>query len=434
MWTFMMKLDTRYSFILKETMPQVVKDLLEQFKDLWWSCELADPNLGRTYTLREKLEHEALFRRYLSILEAESKKMGLGELERLESKEIIYNATIDFTKSALDFEDQHIEAIRSYGFLEAVHEFARASRRYDPGLRDAEIFQASRNVWSMNLMQALMGLPVRITPSVFAYSLLYPYSDNYIDDPAIPTADKQAFNDRFRRRLEGLRITPANPHEAIISDLISRIEGEFDRSTYPGVYDSLLAIHLAQGKSLRLLHQNASPYEVDVLGMCFEKGGTSVLADGYLVSGQLTAAQREFMFYYGTFTQLIDDLEDVESDLQKGLMTVFSQTARHWPLDAVTNRTFHFWERVRQALEGFDSPQMHPLIELIGKYVPVMLVGEAGMAGKFYTRPYLRRLEAHCPFRFSFLIKEKRRLAKRGVSPLALVEAISDLNGPEIPA
>ena len=40
------------------------------------------------------------------------------------------------------------------------------------------------------------------------------------------------------------------------------------------------------------------------------------------------------MFYYGTFTQLIDDLEDVQIDLQKGLNTIYSQTARHWPLDA----------------------------------------------------------------------------------------------------
>jgi hypothetical protein len=132
------------------------------------------------------------------------------------------------------------------------------------------------------------------------------------------------------------------------------------------------------------------------------------------------------MFYYGTFTQLIDDLEDVETDLNQGLMTVFSQTARHWPLDTLTNRTFHFWERVQKALERFDSPLLHPLIDLIGKYVPVMLVTEAGLAGKYYTRPYLSRLEAHCPFRFSFLIKERRRLARRGLSPLALVEALSE--------
>ena len=32
----------------------------------------------------------------------------------------------------------------------------------------------------------LLGLPVEVTPAVFAYSMLYPYTDNYLDDPAIP--------------------------------------------------------------------------------------------------------------------------------------------------------------------------------------------------------------------------------------------------------
>jgi hypothetical protein len=33
---------------------------------------------------------------------------------------------------------------------------------------------------------------------------------------------------------------------------------------------------------------------------------------------------------------------------------------------------------------------------------------EAGIAGKYYTRPYLRELETHHAFCFSFLIKELR--------------------------
>jgi hypothetical protein len=332
---------------------------------------------------------------------------------------------MNFACAALDFEERQIAAIRSYGFLESAAEFIRRARSYDPGLANADIFQASRNVWSMNLIQVLLGLPVRMTPSVFSYSLLYPYSDNYLDDPSIPAATKYSFNERFRRRLAGEQIVPANAYEQTLSSLIAVIEGEYDRSRFPEVYESLLAIHQAQGKSLHLLNRAASPFDIDFLGVCFEKGGASVLADGYLINGQLSSAQREFMFYYGTFTQLIDDLEDVESDLKKGIMTVFSQTARHDPLDTITNRTFHFWDRVAGALEAYASPQVNPLIEIIRAYVPVMLVAEAGSAGKYYTRSYLRELEAYCPFHFSFLIQERRRLARRGVSPLALVEALA---------
>ena len=179
--------------------------------------------------------------------------MALGGAERRAAKERIRRATIDFAKAALDFEDRHLDAILPYGFLEAAAEFTHASRRYDPRLSDADIFQASRNVWSMNLMQLLLGRPVGMTPSVFAYSLLYPYSDNYIDNPAIPVKTKISFNDRFRRRLEGDPISPANAQEASISELIGRIEAEFDRRLFPEVYESLLAIHRAQSSSLQLI-------------------------------------------------------------------------------------------------------------------------------------------------------------------------------------
>ena len=47
------------------------------------------------------------------------------------------------------------------------------------------------------------------------------------------------------------------------------------------------------------------------------------------------------------------------------------------------------------------------------------------LPGADYTRPYLREIEAHCPFRFSFLIGERQKLQRRGVSPLALVEVMA---------
>ena len=102
---------------------------------------------------------------------------------------------------------------------------------------------------------------------------------------------KLAFNHRFQRRLQGEDVRPANAYEATISQLVGMIESQWDRARYPQVYESLLAIHAAQARSLGLVAPGASPYELDVLGISFEKGGTSVLADGYLVAGWLTPEQ-----------------------------------------------------------------------------------------------------------------------------------------------
>jgi hypothetical protein len=67
--------------------------------------------------------------------------------------------------------------------------------------------------------------------------------------------------------------------------------------------------HRAQSKSLQQLCCNPAPHQIDVVGISFEKGGTSVLADGYLVAGSLTAAQPDWIFGFGVLTQLLDDLD-----------------------------------------------------------------------------------------------------------------------------
>ena len=191
------------------------------------------------------------------------------------------------------------------------------------------------------------------------------------------------------------------------------------------MFESLLAIHRAQEKSLRLLRGRASPYEVDVLGISFEKGGASVLADGYLVAGALTPAQEEFAFGWGVFLQLVDDLQDVRQDATDGLLTVYSQAAGRWPLDALTHRTFHFGNRVLERLSCFDAPDSEPLKELMRWSATRLLIDAAGGSGRLYSRRTLWALEAHSPFRFSFLAKRRRGLARQHAALMRLVEAFA---------
>src|SRR5262249_38831668 len=157
----------------------------------------------------------------------------------------------------------------------------------------------------------LFGRAMRLTPSIFAYSMLYPYTDNYLDDPSVSAETKRGFSVRFGRRLSGDRLEPANRHEGFIWGLVALIEEEDSRSEYPQVFDSLIQIHSAQEKSIRLLRKAGAAGDVDVLRLSFEKGGTSVLADGYLAGGTLTSDQRRFVFYWGILLQLADDLQDV---------------------------------------------------------------------------------------------------------------------------
>jgi hypothetical protein len=405
-------------------MPETVQRLTQSCAALWWQIDAGAIPPQACYTQREQKANELHLKRFLETLAAETKSPPRTELERQAAEERLSAAGELLAKSALGLQDRHFDFFRAHGLLEVAAEFARKARRFDPEISGLDIYQASRNAWAMCNLQLMLDLPVQVTPAIFAYSMLYPYSDNFLDDPSISAQAKRTFNERLAQRLLGQRIRPISRHEEIVWKLVGMIEGQFDRAEYPQVFDSLLAIHRAQNRSVALLRGGASPYEVDVLGISLEKGGTSVLADGYLVAGSLTEAQAEFLFRFGAFLQLLDDLQDVEQDRQDGLMTIFSQTARRWPMDQVTNRTFHFGLRVSAGKDCFEAPDLEPLDELMDRTLPLLLVEAVGRAGRlYYSKPYLREIERFSPFRFSTLRKVRKRLAREQVSLTRLLES-----------
>jgi len=404
---------TKFYLAERSGMSQRVDEMLETFTHLWWDCPASltsPPDLGKEYSLREQIENEKLLDQQVQVLENLLKHPPKGEAESLAARQTLSSSFFEFTGTVFGFKPSQIAAIRNYSFEDILLEFARQARGFDPGISNDDIYQAGRNLWSMNFVQILLGLPVRMTPSLFAYSMLYPYTDNYLDNPAISKQDKHRFNRSFRRRLSGEPVSPKDPLEESIYDLVSMVEEEYDRTQYPHVYESLLAIHQAQGRSVRLLQGDLSPYEVDVLGICFEKGGTSVLADGYLVAGDLTQAQQELMFAYGTLTQLVDDLEDTQSDLEAGLMTVFSQSARHWKLDGVFTRTLHFGERAVKILAAGSPPDHKDLMDVMQRSItPVLIMAAAGQH-RYFSREFMAELQRHFPLRFSRLEKKRKHL------------------------
>jgi hypothetical protein len=164
-----------------------------------------------------------------------------------------------------------------------------------------------------------------------------------------------------------------------------------------------------------------------VIEITFEKGGTAVLADGYLVAGDLTSAQQDFLYGYGVFTQLMDDQEDIQQDWDSGQTTIFSQTARAWPLDAITNRMFALGHVVLDKMDCFDAPGLPDFRALLRRAIDLLLVDAAGRHYRFYTRPYLKKLETFLPYRYSFMRRLRKRLARRQLSLGTLVGIFAEV-------
>jgi hypothetical protein len=394
--------------------------LREQFREIWWQLDSGLPVFGRRYSHEEQLSREHFFRQKLGEFEAAAVKIrdnpDLSPQLYLELADQAGSAAADF----YDLDSSSPDYLKAEGFYAATYAFFQGARSFDPELSLEDIIQALRNAWSMNMMQNLLGLPVEVTPSVLAYSLLYPYSDNLMDDPQLTLEDKKAFSDRFLLRLKGEPGQPASRTEQAIHDLVGLIESQYDRQRYPQVYESLLAIHAAQHTSLALMNPGASPYELDVLGITIEKGGCSSLADGYLVAGDLSPVLQEVSYFYGVLTQLVDDLQDVEQDVQAGLQTVFSQTAPHWPLDYLTNRTLQLGLEFLQGMEVFRRPQVEPLLEFITAAI-FPLISEAVLtAPAYFSRDYLQEIQSRFPCRASFLqeMGERFNAGKMGAAEM----------------
>ena len=389
-----------------------IEPFTQNLREAWWHSDRSFVPLQRRYAREEQRANERQMRETIEGSIQSLQTVSSTDLERDALQRRMLADFARFGQRTIGLTETQIECLMTGGLFEVGRAFCQAARKGDPDMDAAPILQALRNVWAMNGIQMLLGLPVTLTESIFAYSMLYPYTDNYLDDETVAPELKRAFSQRFAQRLRGEDVLPTNPQEARIFAMVELIEEEHDRQQYPEVYESLLAIHRSQTKSLRLLTSDTAPYEIDVLGIALEKGGASVVADGYLVARTLTPEQARFLYGWGAVLQLVDDLQDVEQDRKAGLMTVFSQAAGRWPLDGLTNRTMQMGEQVMRGLDAFDAPGIEPLKEMTAQSVQSLLLYAAGGARRYHSRRYIAALEEYVPFRFRAARRAQSRLER----------------------
>jgi hypothetical protein len=339
--------------------------------------------------------------RFLQMLEAELVSLPDASQLSEEKRDRIFDAFSRHAAPVFDLNREHLDLLRD-DFVPFAAEFSRAARRFDAAIAASDIYQATRNAWTAAGLRRLHGLDMRLTPAVTAYSLLYPYTDNYLDDHTVGPAYKQAFNRRLRLWLKGEPGPPATAHESKVYELVRLIEKNVPRASARDLYVSLLAIHDAQSRSLRLRREHR-PTDEEILAVTFEKGGTSVLADAYLAVGTLTPAQVEFAFGWGVFLQLVDDLQDLAEDASSGIVTPFSQSVGQVQFNHLTNRLIRFGDAILTRLDGFRGKQLAPLKHLIRDSAITLIISAAGAARDFYTSDCVADLERRSRFRFSYL-------------------------------
>jgi hypothetical protein len=378
--------------------------------DAWNGCAGQTAHSGPRYCVDEQQRREKEYDRALRSVEGEVRKSARTRVEHLAAQRRMTSSFARFSAAALDLEGDAIHLLTD-DFLPAGTQLARWARRFDQSLSMAEIVQASRNAWTACGLQSLLGARVGLTPSILGYSLLYPYTDNFLDRTDLGADQKRQFSERFKRRLGGADLSAKNGRETALWALVELIEGQYPRDEYAQVYDCLLAIHRAQEHSIAQLENSAD--DAEVLRISCAKGGSSVLADACLVRGWLTGAESRFSFEWGVLLQLGDDLQDVREDLQRGSVTLFSSAAALGvPLDALAEQLLNFSEQVSKGMD--DRMQGTAMLKnLLRTSWRSLIVGAVADSHEFFSPGFLSEMERTSPFGFEFLRARKRRLASR---------------------
>jgi len=387
-----------------------VPSFIDHTVDVWEKSPEFFPAFEETYTIDEQQEREENFQQFQQKIEALNSKKNVRSLRNEDPGQSFFPHFKAFLKHVFDYEEDQLEIILSDKFKNVSKDFFYRARQFGPELSPENIYQGMRNVWIMNGLQLMMGVPVEITPSVFGYSMIYPYSDNFLDDPSVTDKEKKAFSKRFNKRLHGEFVMPANSTEERLFRLVEMFELQYNRNEFHRVYESLYAIQNGQTRSFGLINCNGLNDAV-IREICFEKGGASVLADGYLVAGRLTYEQERALFGYGVYLQLLDDIQDVKEDTEGKTKTLFSCRDKNISLGAFVNKTINFGRTIMQEMKCYDGVDIDVMLRLMNRSIEMMIIESVGMNPDYYSEEYLAELEKQSPLRFEYL-RQKRSQSK----------------------
>lgn len=383
---------------------------VERYTELWHGAATNTPSSAMTYTAAAQRKNEEAADTLIGSMERELPKYPNNEKAQTRWRARLFQSFRRIGTESFRFPDRHFDIIFSPEYFEATKAFARQARAFDAHLEAGALAQAMRNVWVMNCLQLFVGRRPALSPSIFAYSMLYPYTDNPLDQPRLSRAAKETTCRRLAMRLSGQPLVARDAHEAAVWRLVAMIEEEYPRDIFPAVYSSLLAIHGAQVKSLNQQHKSFIPGAPELLAISIEKGGSSVLADGWLAAGSLRRAEAEFFFGFGVMLQLLDDLQDLRDDRKAGHWTLFTSTASHETLDGLTSRLWHFMHGVLESNGCFADPQSLELRDLIRRNSITLLLRAMAENAELYSGDYLQQMELYSPLSFVFLNERRREI------------------------
>ncbi len=409
------KLNDKYTNLLSNKNPILASRITNYKQELlstWNGASARLPSNIRIYSTIDQQQIESILSELIEVFIEKYKNKPESGFENIEyvdlnSKDIEKKLNKLVKLSGMDFSN-----ISKDDFINTTEQFFNDSRKFDSDLNISDIYQALRNVWIMNTVQMYLQDKICLTPSIFAYSLLYPYTDNLNDDNNLSAEKKIEFNNHLKKWLEGIELGPVSGHEEKVKSLVNLIEKQYSRTDNNLVYESLLSIYNAQVKSMEL-QKNGKEIDIrTIMDVNIEKGGTSVLADGYLIAGHPDLKQEFFCMGFGTFLQLADNLQDLKSDIKDGHNTEFTWAAVNGKIEDYTVKLFNFMDDILERTLGTTEPQLKTVRRFICDNCKLLIIRSVGSSQEYFKAEFVSEMEKRFPVRFKYFDNWKLRLRK----------------------
>lgn len=366
----------------------------KDIKNMWLEADDTFPGFLPEVSPEAKAENESYINRVIKQFETHIK--GYSSLPRAKKKWKLNS--INFIKELLHNED--IIGIHNFmssptidAYIDETKDFLLQVRFFAPKLKLPGIGQAIRNYLVYVMFKELHLVKSDFSMPAFGYSMLYPFTDNYIDSDRISDSEKRSYNQTIRDKIEGKPVHTRVMHHIKTCDLLQTIEVGYPRESHSVIYELLLMMLEAQENSIRQQHQTLLSWE-ERLDISLYKGGVSVLIDRFFVNKEISREDLIFYLAFGFFLQLADDLQDIREDSQNGNQTLFTLDLKAELEEKVLSKMFHFLYRI---ITDYKAENTDFKSFVLNSSYLLMFISIAD-SKDFFSEYYLNQLDKHLPF------------------------------------
>lgn len=382
-----------------------------EIKNQWIAAPDSYPDFLSKVLIEKKLENEnyilsmkeSLQKQIATYPSRKTNRLSLKNTSRSEQNKWQFETTTMFHNILKKENIIGIHNSMEEGSLELLEselkDFMIHARKFAPELNIEELGQAIRNYIVYVMFAQIHQVKTDFNMAAFGYSMLYPFTDNYIDSPNYTSKEKQEYNQLIRDKILGKKVSPKSSHQKKTCRLLSHIEDMYPRNLDSSVFTLLDIMLEAQEESLFQQKSDLFLSYEKRLDISIYKGGVSVLLDRFFVDKPITREDYLFYLAFGFFLQLADDLQDISEDTTSRNQTLFTLGETPEDKEKTVNKLLHFLSSIMKTYHTANDTFKDFIFENCCQLIFSSVTGSKA----FFTETYVKQMEENLPVSLSFM-------------------------------